>query len=96
MAKEEPTRSLRADLLQNLAEQKFLQESTHGKEESTLGLRPEFYTELCQKMFLLRSRLVTKDEPTLGLRPEFSQNSPRIELSSGVDSPELRVDSASA
>ena len=88
MDKEEPTRSIRANLLQTLSKQKFLQESTRGKAEPTLGLRPEFYTELCQKVFLLRSRLLTKDETTLGLRPEFSQNSPRIELSSRVDSPE--------
>ena len=96
MVKEEPTRSLRAELSQNLVEQKFLQESTRGKEELTLGLRPEFYKELCQKVFLLRSLLLIKREPTLGLRPKFLQNSPRTELSLGVNSPESRVDSVSA
>ena len=89
---DEPTRSLRS---QNVGKKIFLQESTRRTRRVDSWPETEIVTELCQKLNLLRSRLLVKDESTLGLRPDFSQKDSRKIFSSGVDSQKLRVDSAS-
>ena len=57
MDKEEPTRSLSTEISQNLAELKFLQESTRGKEEPTRSLRQNSVQNCARKCFVQESTL---------------------------------------